>query len=136
MIAAIQLRRRLLVALVLALGPIACDRKPFEPNLPPSIRSVTAHPDSIGPTDSTIVVIEAKDPNHDTLVYDWETDARLRIQGVRSGQYSLYNTASNAHVFYPGPAALFPVDTAWIRCDARDQRGMSSGRLVFIIVKH
>ena len=106
-------------------------------NRPPTITSLTATPSSIGPNDSTTVACLARDPNGDQLVFDWETDARLTIKGNPPNEYYLYNSHSYSQVFYPGPLQIHPtVDTAWVRCFARDGHGMSDVRLIYVVVNH
>jgi hypothetical protein len=121
---------------VVALAGTGCQQDPLAGDHPPQILSVTAHPDSIGPPDSTTVLINASDPDGDALIYDWVTDARLKIKGTPANQYWLYSTAANSHVFYPGPASIHPLDTAWVQCFARDRRGGQVDRIIRITVSH
>jgi hypothetical protein len=118
---------------VLALAIPACQMGRTG-NRQPAISSLTAYPDSMGPSDSTHVICIATDPDRDVLVYDWITDARLLIQGAPARDNTLYNTASNTHVFYPGSASLGVIDTGWVQCFARDGRGMSDARTVRILI--
>lgn len=123
------LRALLLVLVALAIG--ACKEyatRPYE--RVPTISSVEWTPSSLGPGDSLVVTVHASDPDGDTLVYDWFTDARLRIQGASAGVY-LYGSSSNSRRFYRSTTSASP-DTAWIRCYARDQRGGSDGRILLI----
>jgi hypothetical protein len=79
------------------------------------------------------VVCDARDPGADSLVYDWFTDSRLVIKGARPGDYYLYNTPFNSHVFYR--STVVPVsDTAWVQCGVRDLRGGGASRFVSIIL--
>jgi hypothetical protein len=106
-------------------------------NRNPVIVSVTASPDTIHASESTTVYISATDPDGDHLVYDWVTDARLTIKGNPPNKFYRYNTDSPSQIFYPGPTALYPLDTAWVQCFARDGRGgMSRGYTINIMVKH
>ena len=113
----------------------ACAQSPAE-NHRPIVFSIAASPESIGPADSTTVTLLATDPDGDLLVYDWFTDSRLEISGTRAGQNWLYTTSSHSHVFYPGPGSPGTLDTAWVQAVARDGRGMSDNRLVYIKVQH
>ncbi len=114
----------------------ACALTPKQ-NRDPVITRVIVDPDSIGPFDSTLVSIIARDPDHDHLVYDWVTDARLSIPGNSANTFYRYNTQSSTQAFYPGPAMVHAVDTAWVQCFARDGKGgMSDGPMVQIIVRH
>jgi hypothetical protein len=81
----------LLIGVALTVG--ACgDRNPTTPeNHSPVIVSVSAFPSTIHRADSALVIVDATDADGDTLVYDWTTDARLRISGARFSTY-LYNT--------------------------------------------
>jgi hypothetical protein len=98
-------------------------------NRSPHILSVTVFPSELGPTDSVVVICNAIDPDADTLVYDWDTDGKLHISGANGNEPFLYNTSSNAQVFYPSGFATLP-DTAWVHCVARDGKGGEEGRLV------
>ena len=107
---------------------------PTQPqNHSPEILSLDAFPDTIGLSDSVIVICEAIDPDGDTLVYDWITDGRVRIKGYNHSW--LYNTSDNTHIFYPTEYVNFPMDTLWIQCFARDGRGKSDNGTVVFIVK-
>jgi hypothetical protein len=90
----------------------------------------------MGPADSTVVVCAAYDPDGDRLVYDWITDARLKIKGNPPNYYRYFNAFSDSMTFYPGPAMVYPTDTAWVQCFARDGRGMSDARIINILVHH
>lgn len=113
----------------------ACVQAPTH-NGRPSLHALTAVPDSIGSADSTTVTCIATDPDGDVLVFDWITDARLKMQGTRPYQYWLYNTHSPVRVFYPGAPTYPVVDTGWVQCIARDGRGMSASRTIYIKVHH
>jgi hypothetical protein len=102
-------------------------------NRTPVILSLKAFPEGLCESDSILVVCQATDPDNDTLVYDWITDARLKIQGVRDGQGWLYNTHESFHVFYPN-VIYAPVDTAWVQCFARDGRGMSAAQVITFVI--
>jgi hypothetical protein len=115
------------------LSIIGCNDNPVNSgkheNRSPVMFSLTFFPEMIGPSDSVIVICNAMDPDGDTLVYDWITDARLRIKG--SDIPVLYHTRENSRIFYP---TQYAVDTVWIQCFARDVKGKSaSGLLVFRI---
>jgi hypothetical protein len=129
-------RTMLTVALCACIG--ACgsdDEDPAKPtNQRPTILSVTVFPPTISPGESTIVVVNAMDPDADTLVYDWITDDRLIIKGS-SGYSSLFNTYDNSHVFYHGNLSRPYPDTAWVQCFARDRRGKSDNRTVHVVLQ-
>jgi hypothetical protein len=92
-----------------------------------------AFPDNVGPSDSTVVVCEATDADGDTLVYDWITDSRFVIKGNPPDVHELYETTSNAHVFYRNYVS--PTDTtAWVQCIARDHKGGAAGYVLTIHV--
>lgn len=108
---------------------------PKSTNHQPMILSIRLFPSSIGVNDSILVAVNAYDPDGDTLVYDWETDGRLHIQGALGSDPALYNTSENARTCYPIPSEIpTPVDTLWIKCFARDGRGRSDNRRVTFTV--
>jgi hypothetical protein len=120
------------VALAATVGGCG-DGNPTKPvNHSPVISSVLVFPQAIGPSDSFIVICKAADLDADTLVYDWTTDDRLRIQGAFTGNSYLYNTRSNARVFYNANLMNPMSDSAWVECVTRDGRGGQDGRLVYI----
>jgi len=107
----------------------------YRRNNAPVVEALVAFPDTIGPSDSTIVACTASDADGDSLVYDWQTDARLNIQGTPTWNKYLNNTRSPIHTFYnadlPNPIS----DSAWVYCHVRDPRGGGAGRTVFIILR-
>jgi hypothetical protein len=126
------------LALVVALG--SCREYPTKPvgwlaNHNPVISSVVAFPQLIGQGDSVMVTVNATDPDGDTLVYDWQTDARLHMRGDDLGFGDLSNTYSNSLILYR--TTVTPInDTAWVYCDVRDRRGGGAGRLVLIPIRN
>jgi hypothetical protein len=129
--------KKLLLLLTIILLNINCDDNPVEgkaENRSPVIFSLTVFPDVIGSSDSAIVICNAYDPDADTLVYDWITDAKLRIKGANPpGDTRLFNTFENSRIFYP---TQFAIDTVWVQCFARDRKGKSDAELVlFIVIK-
>lgn len=126
----------ILLTSLIALSVGACGgHAPTTPyNLKPVILSLTVSPTTITPSDSALVVCDARDADGDPLVYDWVTDSRLRIQGALANDYALYNTHQNFRVVYPYNVAA-PIDTPWIECTARDGRGMSDSRIVRFVVR-
>ena len=117
-------RDRLLLAIfALGVGIAACgDDHALQPrNRPPAILSFTATPDSLGQTDTALVVCDTADPDGDSLFYDWITDARLRIKGAHAGVY-LFNSRSSQQRFYIGILRA-PIDTGWVECTVRDNLG-------------
>lgn len=122
--------------IMLVLMSISCsddnpvDNKPE--NHRPVILSLTVFPNIIGPSDSAIVICNATDPDGDTLVYDWITDARLRINGANPPDDTrLFNTFENSRIFYPTTLAI---DTVWVQCFARDRKGKSDTKLIIFNV--
>ncbi len=106
---------------------------PVKPeNQSPIITSVVVFPEVIGPNDSVLVVCNAMDPDGDTLVYDWLTDARLRIKGTNFRW--LYHTKNNSRIFYPTGVVKLPRDTVWVECSVRDVKGGADRKVVTIIV--
>jgi hypothetical protein len=127
-----------LIILVL-LNIIGCDDNPVddkEENRSPVILSLTVFPDVIGLSDSAIVICNAMDPDGDTLVYDWITDSRLQIKGANPpGDTRLFNTLENSRIFYPRDITNRPpIDTVWVQCFARDQKGKSDAELILFTV--
>jgi hypothetical protein len=121
--------------LLLSAELASCGREdnPVEPsNHYPVMSSLAVFPTAIGPTDSAIIVCNAMDPDGDTLVYDWITDARLRIKGAPAGVYH-FNTFENSQVLYMG-SPLLPIDTAYIECTTRDRRGGAAQRTAILIL--
>jgi hypothetical protein len=118
-------RSQLLLISLLACGAAIAGCSAEDPTQPinhnPVIHSVTLFPQSIGPGDSAIVVCEASDRDGQTLVFDWQTDAALRIKGAHNGVY-LYDSRDKSQIFYYGTPTT-PTDTAWIACSVRDDIG-------------
>ena len=116
---------------------IGCKENPVAvkpENRKPVIISLISFPEVIGPNDSVIVVCNAMDPDGDTLVYDWITSSRLRIKGANpSWDTRLFNTFENSRIFYPNKD-LYPFDTVWIQCFARDRKGKSDAKLIIFTV--
>jgi hypothetical protein len=108
---------------------------PIPPNHAPVIDSLLAYPDTIGPSDSTVVVCAAHDIDGDSLVYDWQTDARLNIQGTPTWNKHLNNTHSPSRMFYNADLPNPINDSAWVYCLVRDPWGGGDARRVFIILR-
>ena len=125
----------LVVAVVVGIG--ACKEYPTRPvDRHPSISSVVVFPNVIGQGDSAIVTVFATDPDPgDTLVYDWEADARLIIKDRHLTDDFLYNTPSSSHVFYRSTVPPFD-DSAWVWCSVRDGRGGSASRAALILLRN
>ncbi|HTR98068.1 MAG TPA: hypothetical protein VMH61_09205 [Candidatus Acidoferrales bacterium] len=123
------------VVLLLLLGLGACAHHPTQTS-EPIISSLTATPDTLGPADSTVVQCMARDPAGNSLVYDWVTDARLRIQGAPPNQFYLYTTQSNHRTFYTGASYAYPLDTAWVQCFVRDLKGGEVSQVIHIVLHH
>ena len=124
--------RPLVLALGVGIGACGSDNPVTPQNHRPSVLSLTVFPAAIGLSDSAIVVCNAMDPDADTLVYDWITDDRVRLQGARPGDPFLYSSYLNSVVVYP--QAVTPPDTVWVEGHARDRRGGMDSRIVRITV--
>ena len=131
--------KKLILFLAIIILNINCNDSSVDikENQQPVILSLTVFPDTINLSDSAIVTCNAMDPDGDTLVYDWISDARLKIKGVvPEDDIRLYNTFENSHIFYARNINNRPlIDTAWVQCFARDRKGKSDARLILFIVK-
>lgn len=123
-----------LIALVLTPHIVGCNStSPVVHNRSPAMQSLSVFPTDIGITDSVVVTCIATDADGDTLVYDWATDLRLRINGNPPTLPIKPNTHNNAEVFYPNysPSNL---DTVFVACTARDRRGGSATGVITFTV--
>jgi hypothetical protein len=121
-----------LVFPVVLLGILGCEEDPVAPqNRNPVILSLTVFPNTISSTDSAIVVCNATDPDANALVYDWITDARLKLKGAPFDGQRIYNSSNNYQVVYPGVTS--PSDSAWVQCVVRDGIGGGAGQIVTLI---
>ena len=130
----------LLLAVIVQVALFGCHSpSPTPPVYPhnhaPLIDSLIAIPDTIGSSDSTVVTCFATDPDGDSLVYDWLTDARLQIKGARPGDPFLNAQPSPSCTFYNANLPNPINDSAWVYCSAQDRRGGGVGRHVFIILR-
>jgi hypothetical protein len=127
----------LLVTLSLHAGLSGCHApsSPHRINHNPVIDSLIAVPDTIGPSDSTVVTCFAHDIDGDSLVYDWETDGRLNIQGTPTWNKFLNQQHVPSHTFYNANITTNS-DSAWVFCEARDMLAGGVGQHVFIILRH
>jgi len=125
----------LLIGLNMVVTLNSCSENPVKSeNHRPIIFSLSVFPDVISLSDSAIVICNAIDPDGDTLVYDWITDARLRIKGANpQGDTRLFNTFENSRIFYPNKNHP-PLDTVWVQCFARDRKGKSDAELILFTV--
>jgi hypothetical protein len=129
----------LVVTLQAALG--WCDTKTVQPTYPRNhslvIDTMVAVPDTIGPSDSTVVTCTAAaaDADGDSLFYDWQTDARLNTQGTPTWNKYFNNQLSPSQKFYNADLPNPINDSAWVYCEVRDARGGGAGRHVFIILR-
>lgn len=116
---------------VVVLGAAGCRRYVTRPIYQrPTISSVVAFPTTLGPGDSTLVMVFATDPSGGPLDYDWETSG-LIIKGAPQVRY-LYSTHSPSMVFYRDPAwPSTASDTVSVACTVRN-RGGSDFRRVLI----
>ncbi len=122
--------------LVVAVTSGACHKYSTAPrNHYPTMSSLTVAPPEIGPADSAVVTCIASDPDGDTLVYDWDTDLRLRIKGNDPGDPTKSNTFNNSETFYPD-ANYHPtrLDSVAIVVTARDGRGGAVARPIYLLV--
>ncbi len=121
------------VTLATGLSLSACSEKP--PSRPvnhnPVISSATATPPEMGPGDSTVITVIATDQDGDTLVYDWDTDLRLRIKGNPPNYPVKTHTFNNAETFYPNYTPI-DLDTVWVVCSTRDRIGGVASRVDYI----
>lgn len=132
------MRRNIASAAFVLLWTISSGCGGHDPSSPanraPVIESFQVFPNSIGKGDSAVAICLASDPDGDVLVYDWTTDYRLNVQGSPPYFHYIYNTDSPTRVFYPAGVDS-PVDTAWIECGVRDQRGGETNALVYLVVR-
>ena len=129
---------RFLISIALLVASCGCGntRLPtLARNHSPVVHGLIAFPDTIGPSDSTVVVCSATDADGDTLVYDWETDARLDIAGEPTWNKYLNAQLSPRHTFYNADLSNPINDSAWVYCLVRDRRGGGADREVFIILE-
>ncbi len=126
-----------LFALSIVCLSFGCKDNPAKPeNHRPVVISLSASPDTIGVSDSSIIICNATDPDADTLVYDWITDGRVIIAGANPGENALYNTFQNSRVIYPKNINNgHPLDTLWVQCFARDRRGKDDNRVVRVFLR-
>lgn len=123
-----------MLAIVVPAVNVGCGKgDPVRPmNRAPVITRAVIAPDSITASDSALVVLTARDPDADPLVYDWITDSRLRV--LNSPDFDtnhLFNTTENFQVLVYG-ASGSPGETGWIQCFARDGRGKSASVILFL----
>lgn len=128
----------ILVALTVGVLMAGCSEAPtgfkYPNNAAPVIDSVTATPTTLGPGDSTLIRCYASDPDGDRLVYDWITDAKLKINGALPWDNFLYNTDSSWRGVHNADLPNRISDTAWIRCRARDGKGGEASMRVEILL--
>jgi hypothetical protein len=128
-----------LIALILSTAIAGCQKDGVTPPKPmnhsPVIDSIIAVPDSLGPSDSTIVSCFASDIDGDTLVYDWHTDARLNIQGTPTWNKHLNAQRSPYHTFYNADLPNRINDSAWVYCEVHDRIGGGASARVYIILR-
>ncbi|MCK6613731.1 MAG: hypothetical protein L6Q47_05795 [Ignavibacteriaceae bacterium] len=130
--------KRLIVILTFLISVNSCNENPIEvksENRSPVIFSLTVFPEVIGPSDSAIIICNAMDPDGDTLVFDWITDARVKLKGAFADNSWLFHTYENSRIFYPTQYVNIPVDTPWVQCFARDVKGKSTSGMVRFIVR-
>ena len=128
------MKKTLLLLLVILFTRSCKESNPVKPkNQSPVITSILVFPQTIEFTDSVLVVCNAMDPDGDTLVYDWITDARLMIKGTKERR--LYHSSSNSRIFYPTEYTHRPKDTVWVQCIVRDVKGGADGKVVRIVVQ-
>jgi hypothetical protein len=104
-------------------------------NRSPVLDSLVAFPDTIGPSDSTLVICFARDADGDSLVYDWLTDSRLKIQGAFPWNSHLNNQPSPERIFYNADLPNPINDSAWVYCLVRDPYGGGASRHVYITLQ-
>jgi hypothetical protein len=122
------------LAVTFALACTACHKSPTQPaNHSPVMVSLSVMPAAIAPSDSAAITCIATDQDGDTLVYDWETDLRLRIKGASPNVPVKYNTFNNTEIFYPNYAPA-DSDTVWVVVTVRDRRGGAAVRPITCII--
>ena len=126
--------RRAAFLLLVALGVPSCRNYVAMPIYRrPAITSVVASPDTLAPGDSTRITVTAIDPDGDALVYDWEAWNGLILPGHDPS--FLFSTDSSSIVVHRNPSWPYPNDTAFVFCSARDQKGGSDTRRVWIFFR-
>ena len=128
---------KIVLIILVFLHIICCNENPVKSeNHQPIIFSLIVFPDVICVQDSAVVICNAFDSDGDTLVYDWITDGRLQIKDGQGDGHFLYNTYENSRIVYSKNINNRPpIDTVWVQCFARDQKGKSDVKLVLFIVK-
>ncbi len=119
--------------LVLAIGAGSCRKYVTEPLMRrPVITSIVAFPTVLAPGDSTLITINATDPDGDPLVYDWDAVNGLVMTGPYGEVSYQYFTQSPSMVFHRSPTWPGGYDTAYVWCSVRDRTGGSDSRRVRI----
>lgn len=97
-------------------------KTPLQPvNLSPVVQFLVAFPTTLSPGDSAVVVCGARDPDGDPVVFDWSSDCRL-VKQTDSTDITTYGRG-NTLVVHAGTCARAPLDTGWVSCFVRDQKG-------------
>lgn len=139
----IRARLPFALSLLIIVFICSCNKQPIRPtpsiylptNHSPILDSLIAVPDTIGPSDSVVVHCYAREPDGDSLFYDWLTDARLKIPGQPSFSSNyLNNQLSPSLTFINTNLSDTTNDSAWVYVLVRDGKGGGADRHVFIIM--
>lgn len=91
----------------------------IQPNKPPAIDRVFALRDHLAPTDTTTVIVEARDPEGGALSYEWSKDG------------GTLSSTSGRHVLWTAPAAGNYKISVKVR---DDKRGETQGQVTIVVL--
>ncbi len=124
------------ILLALATGVGSCRKYVTVPTMRlPVITSIVAFPTVLGVGDSTMITINATDPDGDPLVYDWEGYNGLVMRGPYGEGPFRYRTHSPSMVFYRS-AGTSSIDTAFVWCTVWDNKFGSDQHQVLLVYKN
>jgi Bacterial Ig domain len=92
----------------------------IQANKPPAIDRVSALRDRLAPTDTTTVIVEARDPEGGALSYEWSKDG------------GTLSSTSGRHVLWTAPAAAGNYKVSVKVRD--DKRGETQGQVTIIVL--
>ncbi|MBI5169789.1 MAG: hypothetical protein HZA61_09900 [Candidatus Eisenbacteria bacterium] len=129
-----QLRAVLAItATLVALLAVGCEQPtaPKPQNHPPVVHSIVGFPPVLVPGDSAIVVCSVTDADGDTLIYDWYSNAQIKVPGEVDNL--LENTRTNVMKVFTGTRFGDP-DTGVVTCVIYDRKGGAAmGRVFFLL---
>jgi hypothetical protein len=132
-----RVRLSAVFALVSVLGVGACRKTVTDPIYRrPVISSVVAFPTTLGVGDSTMITINATDPNGDPLVYGWDAYNGLVARNVGFDSTHIFPSRSASIVLYRSPSWPSTIDTAFVWCTVSDQKGGIDQRQLLIFYKN